>query len=255
MGSDFLPPVLVGFVSFASEYRRCSVIRSREARSPPRGQGTWSPSSPSSAQSTETAGSPRFLVEPSACVPRSQTPAGLPRQAISALPFCLPHFVLRWRPHSLPFGAQSRGPQARCPRFAGWVAPPPRRTRFRLVASLCRVGLVTHRAPLKGFMIFVAIDYITPPSPGFSWRKQNGSACFPQYSRGFSDVARLLDCEPRPSPCRGPAKAKGFQGLGMRGSSSIPAAPVPNHVHVVDPLVGSRVGTSRQAHAAAHLVE
>src|SRR5258708_38701079 len=42
-----------------------------------------------------------------------------------------------------------------------------RKTRFRLLAMLCRVGLVTHRVPAKGFR---CISYILPPSPGFAWR-------------------------------------------------------------------------------------
>ncbi len=38
-----------------------------------------------------------------------------------------------------------------CLRSAGWVAPPPRKTRFWLLARLCQVGLATHRVPTKGF--------------------------------------------------------------------------------------------------------
>lgn len=37
--------------------------------------------------------------------------------------------------------------------------PGPRNTRFRLLASLCRVGLATHRVPTKGF------DLRQPPLP------------------------------------------------------------------------------------------
>ena len=38
-------------------------------------------------------------------------------------------------PVELSFEAQSHGISARCLRFAGWVTPPPRKTRFRLLAS------------------------------------------------------------------------------------------------------------------------
>jgi hypothetical protein len=38
------------------------------------------------------------------------------------------------------FGAQSLGLGSRCLRFAAGVAPGPRKTRFRLVAGLCRAG-------------------------------------------------------------------------------------------------------------------
>ena len=47
------------------------------------------------------------------------------------------------------FGAQSRGLRAPCERFAPWVTPGPRITRFRLAADLGRMGLVTHRVSNK----------------------------------------------------------------------------------------------------------
>ena len=47
------------------------------------------------------------------------------------------------------FGAQSRGLRAPCERFAPWVAPGPRITRFRLAADLGRMGLDTHRVSNK----------------------------------------------------------------------------------------------------------
>jgi hypothetical protein len=34
------------------------------------------------------------------------------------------------------FGAQSHGPHTGCLRFAGWITPPPRKTRFRRLANL-----------------------------------------------------------------------------------------------------------------------
>ena len=43
--------------------------------------------------------------------------------------------------------------------------PPPRKTRFRLLAKLCRVGLVTHKAPMKGFEVVVFTS--SPPFPSF----------------------------------------------------------------------------------------
>ncbi len=39
----------------------------------------------------------------------------------------------------------------RCLRFAGWVTPPPRKTRFRLVANLSRAGLGTCKVHVKEF--------------------------------------------------------------------------------------------------------
>ena len=46
-------------------------------------------------------------------------------------------------------GAQSRGLRAPCERFAPWVTPGPRITRFRLAADLGRMGLDTHRVSNK----------------------------------------------------------------------------------------------------------
>jgi hypothetical protein len=58
------------------------------------------------------------------------------------------------------FGAQSHGLGTDCLRFARWVAPVGRKTRFRLLAKLYRVGLATHRVPAKGFC---DVQYINFP--------------------------------------------------------------------------------------------
>ena len=47
------------------------------------------------------------------------------------------------------FGTQLRGLRAPCERFASWVTPGPRITRFRLAADLGRMGLNTHRVSNK----------------------------------------------------------------------------------------------------------
>jgi hypothetical protein len=65
------------------------------------------------------------------------------------------------------FEALSRGIRTRCLRFAGRVAPPPRKTRFRLVASLCRAGLPPAGSATEGFRRPTSSR---PPSPGFAWR-------------------------------------------------------------------------------------
>jgi hypothetical protein len=64
------------------------------------------------------------------------------------------------------FAAQSHGPLTRCIRFAGWITPPPRKTRFRMVGHPFRAGLVTRWVPTKGFRSS------HPPFPGFTWRTQ-----------------------------------------------------------------------------------
>ena len=48
-------------------------------------------------------------------------------------------------------GAQSHGLLARCLRFAAWVAPEPRKTRFRLVASLAGQDWLPAGSPTQGF--------------------------------------------------------------------------------------------------------
>ena len=61
----------------------------------------------------------------------------------------LPSNARRRPSHSMHFGAQSRGLRAPCERFAPWVTPGPRITRFRLAADLGRMGLVPHRVSNK----------------------------------------------------------------------------------------------------------
>ena len=61
----------------------------------------------------------------------------------------LPSNARRRPSHSMHFGAQLRGLRAPCERFAPWVTPGPRITRFRLAADLGRMGLDTHRVSNK----------------------------------------------------------------------------------------------------------
>ncbi len=106
----------------------------------------------------ETAGSPKFPGTPRDHSPCSLTPAR-PGRLSGPRVSCLA------RP---PHGTTTRAPHER--RFRGSIAqrsiwlstlrsgsyPPPRKTRFRLLAQLYRTGLVTRRVPAKGFT-FMAI--------------------------------------------------------------------------------------------------
>ena len=65
------------------------------------------------------------------------------------------------------FVALSHGFCNRCLRFAAWVTPAPRKTRFRLLAKHYRTGLVTRRVMMKGFRFFYIVS---SPSPKLSWR-------------------------------------------------------------------------------------
>src|SRR3990167_604344 len=60
------------------------------------------------------------------------------------------------------FEAQSPGLEAGCLRFAGWVAPPLRKTRFQVLVALSWAGLVTRRVSSKGFEVFPTSQ---PPFP------------------------------------------------------------------------------------------
>jgi hypothetical protein len=87
--------------------------------------------------------------------------------------FCLPPFPQR-RLHIHSFEAQSHGLVAPCVRFAGGVAPTPRNTRFRWMASPFRFGTFTRRVTIRGFRSLKSFrDH--PPLPGFAWRKKKKS--------------------------------------------------------------------------------
>ena len=85
---------------------------------------------------------------------------------VAALGCCLPLLVRRRLSRRFnSFGAQSHGPPTRCLRFAARVAPAPRKTRFRLVASFAGRGL-NPQGPLVRFPLSTSL----PPHPGFAWR-------------------------------------------------------------------------------------
>ena len=90
----------------------------------------------------ETTRPPGFPGNPPARMPRAPTPARSPP------PRPLRRGEMTFRPtHDV--GAHSRGLRAPCERFAPWVTPGPRITRFRLAADLGRMGLDTHRVSNK----------------------------------------------------------------------------------------------------------
>jgi hypothetical protein len=82
-------------------------------------------------------------------VPCSSTPAGPLHSATAAHWCCLPLFGRRRLPRFPHFGAQSHGPRTRCLRFAEWVAPPPRKTHFRIAGQPFRARLITHWVLMK----------------------------------------------------------------------------------------------------------
>ena len=99
----------------------------------------------------ETTGPPKFLGNPRVPMPCSQTPAGphAPGHSVRQHGSRVVNREGTSRPVS--FGAQSHGLGTRCLRFAAPVTGAPRQTRFRSLARLSRMVLVTHRVPLRGF--------------------------------------------------------------------------------------------------------
>ena len=80
--------------------------------------------------------------------------------------------------HEAYFGAQSHGLGTRCLRFAGWITPPPRKTRFWLLARLYQTGLATRRVPTKGFRVTYVISSSFPKLRGarFVWQNSGQSS-------------------------------------------------------------------------------
>ena len=147
--SDSRPPIPTCLVAFACRYHPPRAFCSRRQSVEHRRAGgfgfrsafplaallEWRPPGLSSSWGTPV------------CVPCSPTPAGPSRQATTARRCGLPLFVQRRLPRFASFEAQSHGPHTRCLRFAGWTTPPPRKTRFRLSATLCRTGCFLLQGP------------------------------------------------------------------------------------------------------------
>jgi hypothetical protein len=90
--------------------------------------------------------------QPWCLCPALATPADPTHQAI-AMRRCGPRYVQNEGVRDKSFEALSHGFGTRCLRFAGWVTPPPRKTRFRPLAKRYRTGLITRGAAAKGFQV------------------------------------------------------------------------------------------------------
>ena len=84
------------------------------------------------------------------------------------------------------FGAQSRGLRTPCERFAPWVTPGPRITRFRLVADLGRMGLDTHRVSNK--VSKITSRHLVPLDRAFPAHALLHSATRQGWSKGSDDA-------------------------------------------------------------------
>ena len=141
--SDSRPPISPHFVAFVWRYHRVVPRSSPSASDVGRGSSwSWSAGSPAGI-SMEAVGSLRFPSDPRVPAPCSWTPVGpkhaRPLRRVGAAPACANHGGSH---NSEDFGARSHSMGTHCLRFAGRVTPPPRKTRFRLLARLCRAGFV-----------------------------------------------------------------------------------------------------------------
>ena len=109
-------------------------------RTIPRGPGPLLPRRPRRLITVEKTRYPRFLDDPCVHAPLFD-PGGPPNPGHYRAGDVVFRSVDQRRLRIAPFEAQSRGLHALCVRFAAGVAPGPRNTRFRLVASLDRSGL------------------------------------------------------------------------------------------------------------------
>ena len=131
------PSRVTSFPSFGGT-TRALVVLARESASAPTLAGAVTRSMARGFR-VETTRSPRFLGSPP-----TTRPARRPRWDLRARPSSASMLPSASRTASAPttqrFGAQSHGSWRRCLRFAARVTPGPRKTRFRLVASLGRAG-------------------------------------------------------------------------------------------------------------------
>ena len=159
--SDFLPPSRrTSFPSLGDTSERLRFVpvrpQTHSRRIVPEFAG---PVAPGPVSFEELSGSPKFPGNSRDHSPCSPTPArpdprdGTNCQRIRHGPRIEPQRRLSTTAN---LGAQSHGFWSGCLRLVGWVAPPPRKTRFPLLATLrggieYPVGLNTHRTPTKGF--------------------------------------------------------------------------------------------------------
>ena len=110
------------------------------SRTNPRGPGPLLPRRPRRLSSVEKTRPPRFLDDPCVHAPLFD-PGGPPVPGHYRTGGVVFRRINNVDSAFVAFEAQSRGLHALCVRFAAGVAPGPRNTRFRLVASLDRSGL------------------------------------------------------------------------------------------------------------------
>jgi len=152
--SDFLPSLPRCFVAFASRYRHApwaSFPQPQDATAAGRGLLTGLPNTgfiDGGGRTSQVPGGPHceraLLCDPGGTSALGHCHASVLSSAI-------------WDDvdsHDLiNFEAQSHGPLTHCLRFAGWVAPPPRKTRFRMAGQPCPGGNGYPLGPNERFQV------------------------------------------------------------------------------------------------------
>jgi len=158
--SDSRPPVSPPFVAFGWRYRRHVPCSSPPARD--RGWGSsWSWSAGSPAGSYDGGGRVSQVPERPSCpcalfLDPGRTECAKPLRRLGMAPAC----VNNGGSHDRRFrGSIARHRDSLSPLRSGG-RPPPRQTRFRLLARLCRAGLVTRRVATKGFRVRVSSSFL-----------------------------------------------------------------------------------------------
>jgi hypothetical protein len=168
---------------------RAPAFRSHAAgRCRRRCSGVGHPVPPAGNGSVETTGSPTFLGNPECALALLCDPGGTDASGPS-MRRRGPRSVHDEGSHIAAFEAQSHGFGTGCLRFAGRVAPTPRKTRFRLLARLSRTGLTTRRVPSKGFTMYPTLILLS---------QVQRSARTPYITRSNS----VWRSRPSPSPSR-----------------------------------------------------
>jgi len=164
--SESLPPFRRASWCFAWRYHALRrSVRSQRPRTHDRGPGVGHPVSPAGLGAWRGPGRPKFLGNPGVPLPSSPTPAGPSTPCPGGVPL-LPPLCQRRRLRRVVLSRLNHTALALAVyASSGGLPTPGRKTRFRLLARLYRVGLVTHRVPTKGFQGVIVTSF--PPLPSF----------------------------------------------------------------------------------------
>ena len=118
------------------------VVRFWAGRCPPFRPGLFGLWLPQPRFQAETTGPPRFLGDPLWTCPALRPRRDLRTRPLRSSGAAFRNTEIVGSRNQQTFEAQSRGLSTHCLRFAGWVAPPPHKTRFWLLVRLCQAGFV-----------------------------------------------------------------------------------------------------------------